>query len=99
MEVFVAVYDTDLEEIVKPMAMVLDERSFQELLKWHKILFLGNGSEKFFQISKHPNAVFKKLALAPETLATLSYKNFIGSNFAGLAYVEPLYLKEFYSRQ
>jgi tRNA threonylcarbamoyladenosine biosynthesis protein TsaB len=99
MEVFAGVYNWNMEEIMKPSAIVLDEQSFEELLKWHKILFLGNGSEKFFQICKHLNAEFKKLALDPEALATLSYKNFIGNNFAGLAYTEPLYLKEFYSRQ
>jgi len=99
MEVFTGLYNVKMEEIMKPSALILDERSFEELLKWHKILFLGNGSEKFFQISKHPNAEFKKLALDPVAMAILSYKNFIGNNFAGLAYTEPLYLKEFYSRK
>jgi tRNA threonylcarbamoyladenosine biosynthesis protein TsaB len=99
MEVFAAIYDWNMVQIVRPSAIVLDERSFEESLKWQKILFLGNGSEKFYQICKHPNAEFKKLPLDPEALAILSYKNFIGNNFAGLAYTEPLYLKEFYSRQ
>jgi|SRR6185369_13801864 len=99
MEVFAAVYNVKMEEIMKPRALILDERSFEELLKWHKILFLGNGSEKLFQISKYPNAEFRKLTLDPEAMAILSYKNFIGNNFAGLAYTEPLYLKEFYSRK
>jgi len=99
MEVFAAIYDWNMVEIVKPSAMILDEKSFEESLKWRKILFLGNGSEKFFQICKHPNAEFKNLPLDHQAMAILSYKNFIGNNFAGLAYTEPLYLKEFYSRK
>ena len=99
MEVFAAIYDRKLVEIVKPSAMILDEKLFEESLKWRKILFLGNGSEKFFQICKHPNAEFKNPPLDHQSMATMSYKNFIGNNFAGLAYTEPLYLKEFYSRQ
>jgi tRNA threonylcarbamoyladenosine biosynthesis protein TsaB len=99
MEVFAAIYDWNLVEIVKPSAMILDEKLFEESLKWRKILFLGNGSEKFLQICKHPNAEFKNPPLDHQSMATMSYKNFIGNNFAGLAYTEPLYLKEFYSRQ
>ena len=96
MEVFTAVYDMDLAEIVKPIALILTEHSFNELLKWHKILFLGNGSAKFQSICKNPNAFFQKTALNAAELAQLSYKNFIGNNFANLAYTEPLYIKEFH---
>ena len=99
MEVFAGVYNVKMEEIMKPLALILDERSFEELLKWHKILFLGNGSIKFQQICQNPHAIFKKYPLNAVALARLTYKNFIGNNFAGLAYTEPLYLKEFYSRQ
>src|SRR5258708_39607377 len=99
MEVFAGVYNWKMEEIMKPSTLILNEGSFEELLKWHKILFLGNGSEKFFQICKNPSAEFKKLPLEPGAMATLSYKNFIGNNFAGFAYSIPLYLKEFYSRK
>jgi len=54
---------------------------------------------KILSISKHPNAEFKKLALDPKPWQFCHIKIFIGNNFAGLAYTEPLYLKEFYSRQ
>jgi tRNA threonylcarbamoyladenosine biosynthesis protein TsaB len=99
MEVYAAVYQSNMEVVMKPAVMILEPNSFEEILKWHKILFLGNGSEKFKNICKNSNAEFKNPALDPKALAALSYKNFIGNNFAGLAYTEPLYLKEFYSRQ
>jgi len=99
MEVFTAVYKTTMEEVMKPCAMIIVPDSFEELLKRQKILFLGNGSEKFHRICKNFNAEFKNPALDPKSLAILSYRNFIGNNFAGLAYTEPLYLKEFYSRK
>jgi tRNA threonylcarbamoyladenosine biosynthesis protein TsaB len=82
-----------MEEIMKPSALILDEHSFEELLKWHKIHFLGNGSEKFQPICTHINAEFKKLRLKPATMANLSYKSFIGNNFAGLAYYRTFILK------
>jgi tRNA threonylcarbamoyladenosine biosynthesis protein TsaB len=98
MEVFAAIYDSNLQELVKPHARILDAHSFEELLKGHKILFLGNGSIKFQQICQNRHAMFKKDALNPVALAALTYRNFIGNNFAGLAYTEPLYLKEFFTK-
>ena len=99
MEVFTAVYDSSVEEIYEPHSRILDALSFDELLRRQKMLFLGNGSLKFQQICQNANAIFKKLALNPFALSELTYKNFIGNNFATLAYAEPLYLKEFFTKQ
>ena len=100
MEVFTAVYDMQLNEVVKPQAFVLDPATFAPILERQKILFLGNGSQKFQQVSQHlENAMFKNFPLNPSALATIIYKNFIGNNFAALAYTEPLYLKEVYARR
>ncbi|HKO79379.1 MAG TPA: tRNA (adenosine(37)-N6)-threonylcarbamoyltransferase complex dimerization subunit type 1 TsaB, partial [Chitinophagaceae bacterium] len=46
MEVFMAVYDKKMEEIVKPVAMIIEPGSFDSLLASGKILFSGNGSKK-----------------------------------------------------
>ena len=99
MEVFTAVYNSSMEEIYEPHSRILDALSFDELLRRQKMLFLGNGSLKFQQICQNANAIFKKLALNPFALSGLTYKNFIGNNFATLAYAEPLYLKEFFTKQ
>jgi len=99
MEVFTAVYNSSLVEIYEPHARILDALTFDELLRRQKILFLGNGSIKFRQVCQNANAIFKKLALNPFALSELTYKNFIGNNFATLAYAEPIYLKEFFTKQ
>ena len=62
------------------------------------MLFLGNGSIKFQQVCQNANAIFKNMALNPLGISSLTYKNFIGNNFATLAYAEPLYLKEFFTK-
>ena len=98
MEVFTAVYDVRLNEVIKPQACVLSPATFGDLLKRQKILFLGNGSKKFQQVGQHiDNAIFKNFPLNPSALVTIIYRDFIGNNFAGLAYTEPLYLKEPYA--
>jgi len=97
MEVFTAVYNKDLVEVEKPQSMVLNEYSFFNILMGQKILFLGNGSPKFELICKSPHAIFKKFAINPASLCALTYKKFVGNDFVDLAYVEPLYLKEFFT--
>jgi tRNA threonylcarbamoyladenosine biosynthesis protein TsaB len=99
MEVFAAVYNPRLDVIYAPHSRILDPLAFEELLGRQKILFLGNGSIKFQHICQNANAIFKNLALNPFALSALTYKNFIGNNFATLAYAEPLYLKEFFTKQ
>ena len=99
MEVFAAVYDSSLTPIYEPHSRILDALAFDGLLGRQKILFLGNGSAKFQQLCQNANAIFKKMALNPLALSELTYKNFIGNNFATLAYTEPIYLKEFFTKQ
>ena len=99
MEVFAAVYNSSLMKIYEPHSRILDALAFDELLGRQKMLFLGNGSIKFQRVCQNANAIFKKLALNPFALSKLTYKNFIGNNFATLAYAEPLYLKEFFTKQ
>jgi tRNA threonylcarbamoyladenosine biosynthesis protein TsaB len=99
MEVYTALYNSNLDEIIKPTALILDANSFEEQLRRQKILFLGNGSKKFQQVCQNNNAFFKKIPLEPFALATLTYKKFIGNNFVDLAYIEPLYVKEFFTKK
>jgi tRNA threonylcarbamoyladenosine biosynthesis protein TsaB len=98
MEVFTAVYDEALQEIVAPKAMILDELSFIEELNNRSLICFGNGSFKWKTVSRYPNVLFidEKLDVA-KSLAKLAANLFLGQNFANLAYAEPVYLKEFYS--
>jgi tRNA threonylcarbamoyladenosine biosynthesis protein TsaB len=98
MEVFTAIYNFKLEEILKPQAYILNETSFRDELKRQKILFLGNGSIKFQSVCQNSNAFFEKMPLDSSAFSELTYKNFIGNNFADLIYAEPFYLKEFFSK-
>jgi tRNA threonylcarbamoyladenosine biosynthesis protein TsaB len=98
MEVFTAVYDTGLQEIVAPKAMILEELSFKEELNNRSLICFGNGSMKWKTVSRYPNVLFidEKLDIA-KSLAKLASSLYLSQNFANLAYTEPVYLKEFYS--
>jgi len=97
MEVFTGLFNKSLETVIEPKALVIDEKSFAEQLAKHRILFFGNGSEKFKAVCRNMNAVFDSIPFNASNMVTLSEKQFTAKKFADLAYAEPLYLKEFYS--
>ncbi len=97
MEVFTALYPKTLEPIKQPVAMTVDEKSFDEELVLNTICFFGNGSDKFQQIKNNSRAIFKDLNVDASSMIELAEGRFQQRKFADLAYAEPLYLKEFYT--
>ncbi len=97
MEVFTALYDQDLHELIAPCAMILKEDSFSEWLNKHEIVFFGDGSTKWKEIVQHDNAVFRNSFYTAHHIAFLSNYEFRQQAFSNLAYTEPIYLKDFYA--
>jgi tRNA threonylcarbamoyladenosine biosynthesis protein TsaB len=96
MEVYSVILDVALNPVRETRAQILDEHSFEEYLEKAKLVFIGNGVEKFQSICTHPNAKFieGKLPSAREMceLAEIKYKK---SDTEDVAYFEPYYLKDF----
>jgi len=97
MEVFTAVYNSELKEVMAPCAMILDGTNFAQLLAGSKMIFSSNGSAKLKQVLSHPNASFSEKTATAEDMVHLAGQYFLKKRFANLAYTEPLYVKEFYS--
>ncbi len=97
MEVFTAVYDKQLIEILKPCSMILEEASFEEMLQTNKIYFSGSGAIKLKQLRDNYNAVFIDNAMDPNAMAQLANKYYTTKNFSDIKYASPMYLKEFYN--
>ncbi len=97
MEVFFAVYDKKLAEKQTPAAMTIDAESFAGLLSTNAVLFCGSGSKKLQKILSHPSAFFSVNQSTAAHLASLANSCYQRRQFADLAYVEPLYIKDFYS--
>jgi tRNA threonylcarbamoyladenosine biosynthesis protein TsaB len=98
MEVFTAVYDTDLKIVMTPNVLILDEFSFKKELNKSIILFFGSGSGKWKPICLDPHARFNsELTFLAPFLSKLAAARVPKGPFADLAWSEPAYLKEFYS--
>lgn len=97
MEVFTAVYSMDLEVIIPGGARILDTNSFNKELAENRLIFCGNGIDKWKPLTNHSNAMFYAGDHSASDLAYLAEKQFQRQSWADLAYTEPTYLKEFFS--
>ncbi|MCF6169972.1 MAG: tRNA (adenosine(37)-N6)-threonylcarbamoyltransferase complex dimerization subunit type 1 TsaB [Bacteroidales bacterium] len=97
MEVYSAFFDSELNELKKTEAVVVDENSFSDLLSSHKIIFAGDGAAKCREILSHQQHAIFKGGFHPSTafMAQLSEQKFNQQDFENVAYFEPFYLKDF----
>lgn len=98
MEVFTAIYNASLANIIAPSSVILEGDSFGDILAENTVIFFGNGSFKFSNIVSHQNALFSEVKHNASDLAVLASKYLEEERVANLAYSEPFYLKEFFSR-
>lgn len=98
MEVFAAVYDISLKEIIEPAALVLEENSFAELIQKQPFVFFGSGAEKFEKlISTSDNLRYILSEISTEALAIFSWNQFQKKSFENLLNSHPIYIKDFYT--
>jgi tRNA threonylcarbamoyladenosine biosynthesis protein TsaB len=97
MEVFTAVYSSSINQIIAPCALILTPQTFEELFTQNKILFFGNGMQKWANINISNNALFNETEHFYNSLNFISLNKFIQANFSDLGYSEPCYVKEFYN--
>jgi tRNA threonylcarbamoyladenosine biosynthesis protein TsaB len=96
MEVYHAIFDSNLFEKYHTKAEVITNVSFSEILKTQKIYFLGDGAKKCESILTSPNAeIIDSFLPSAEYMASFSEKYFNEKRFEDTAYFEPFYLKDF----
>jgi len=96
MEVYSAIYSSELDELRETQAQIVDEDSFPSALAEGKTVFIGNGAEKLQPIITHKNAVFQTEALpSAREMAVLADAKYKIGDTEDVAYFEPFYLKDF----
>lgn len=96
MEVYCALYDRALNEVVQTQALVIDSDSFKNYLDKQPIYFMGNGADKCVETIQHPNAHFiKNIVPRAKNMIPLAEMAMAKEQFEDVAYFEPFYLKEF----
>ncbi|MDL2241176.1 tRNA (adenosine(37)-N6)-threonylcarbamoyltransferase complex dimerization subunit type 1 TsaB [Bacteroidales bacterium OttesenSCG-928-K22] len=96
MEVYTALYDSDMNIISDIEAKIIDENSFQEILSNQKILFFGDGMSKCKNTIISSNAIFDdNYIISAKSLIKPDLEKFNNKDFEDIAYFEPFYLKDF----
>jgi len=96
MEVYSAFFNINGEMIREVEAEIIDENSYQDILKDKKMIFFGDGAEKIKDVIKNPNAIFiENVNPSSEYMSALSESTFNKKQFEDVAYFEPFYLKDF----
>lgn len=97
MEVYYGLYDSGGKEIHAPVAEIIDDHSFIDLINYQTIVFGGDGAKKCEAIlSDKKNMIYMDdFNPSAKYMIPLSYRKFLSDDFENLAYFEPYYLKDF----
>jgi tRNA threonylcarbamoyladenosine biosynthesis protein TsaB len=96
MEVFTALYDTRLAEVLPVSAKIIDAQSYEEELADQQITFIGDGAMKCNETILSVNAAFSGLNFnSAVNMSSLAFEAFNKQDFEDVAYFEPYYLKDF----
>lgn len=96
MEVFAAIYDLNLNEVLPPKAILLEKNTFSEYDN-NEVLFFGSGSSKFKSLKNNGKDWFEHIEYNAVHLGKLAELAFKKEKFVDLSYAEPEYFKEFYT--
>lgn len=96
MEVYTALYDQELAELMQPAALVLTPETFDSWMTKNDMCFFGSGAAKFKNLLKSDRVHFVDLVVKATDAAALAAKKFQMQSFSDLAYSEPMYVKAFY---
>lgn len=91
MEVYTAVFDQDFKEILPTAAVVLEENTWKKFSE-KKLLYFGDGAEKYVPLSKPNELIIRNIHPTARGVGGLAQT--FGEQ-VDVAYFEPFYLKEF----
>ncbi|MBK9284488.1 MAG: tRNA (adenosine(37)-N6)-threonylcarbamoyltransferase complex dimerization subunit type 1 TsaB [Sphingobacteriaceae bacterium] len=98
-EVYTAIYDINLKEIISPCAQIVTDENFSFFQMNKPIVFFGDGMVKLQPVlEKIDNASFlKNIVPSAENMVELALSKFKQKEFEDTAYFVPNYMKEFYT--
>lgn len=97
MEVYCQVFNADIQPLHEPMAKIVEEGAFGEILAQKKVIFLGDGAAKCEEIlTQSPNAIVLPSGLSSAAdMGKALHQKFQAEEFEDLMTFEPFYLKDF----
>lgn len=95
MEVFLEIFDKELNSIAATVAQIIDEEYLESITE-KNIVFCGDGVHKFDNLVKDKkNIIIHEFQPSAKHMIEEGYNKFINKKFEDVAYFEPFYLKDF----
>lgn len=96
MEVYAALYDTQLNIVRDIAADIVEKDTYSGYLDRSPVIFFGNGSGKCKPVINSPNASFiEDIYPSARYMVEPAEKAYHSTQFVDVAYFEPFYLKDF----
>lgn len=96
MEVYCRLSDVDGVKLQDVEAKIIDEKSFEEQLDAHAVIFFGDGADKCRDVIRHPNAFFLSgVTPSAAQLGAMAVEKYRHQALEDLVHFEPFYLKDF----
>ena len=97
MEVYAAIFDANLNKIEETAARIIDENSFEDLRKDHRLWLFGDGAPKLSKLFENQSNISVVEGFRPSAayMRLLAEKALLNKDFVDVAYFEPFYLKDF----
>ncbi|MXV15931.1 tRNA (adenosine(37)-N6)-threonylcarbamoyltransferase complex dimerization subunit type 1 TsaB [Hufsiella ginkgonis] len=96
MEVYTALFESPVREVLPVQAMIVDGQAFAPFLENKQVYFFGDGASKCKQVLDHANAVVAETFVnSAADLSAPAFAKFNAGDFVDAAYFEPFYLKDF----
>jgi tRNA threonylcarbamoyladenosine biosynthesis protein TsaB len=97
MEVYCALYDSQLISIQPVAAKIVTPEFYSEIIEFRQIYFFGDGAEKCRSILHSPFVFLPDVFPSALHMAKLANRKYVDKEFENLALFEPFYLKEYYT--
>lgn len=96
MEVFTALYDSELHPVLPVSSQIVDDVFIKSILEKGNVVFCCNGVEKCRSIiAGFENAICDLEPLSAANMVLAAFKKYKAKDFEDTAYFEPFYLKEY----
>jgi tRNA threonylcarbamoyladenosine biosynthesis protein TsaB len=98
MEVYFAVYDESMNEVIKPAALIINKDTVSVFKAFNNAIFFGSGMEKCKEILESTGQYEYLEGIVHSSVFTVepALKKFKDKDFLDVAYCEPDYLKDFF---
>lgn len=100
MEVYTAIYDSEMKEVKSISADIIEEDLYKDILQGKEIVLSGDGAEKCQKVLNDSRYVYDlETALSAKYMVHFAVEKYNNNQLEDVAYFEPYYLKEFIAQK